>query len=237
MSISTPTIPGTFSRPPLPTIPPLHPGDHLTAEEFERRFEAMPDLKKAELIEGVVFMPSPVSIDDHGSPHADLITWLGTYRAYTPGVQAGDNATTRMDSKNRPQPDGLLRILPEYGGQSSNSGKYVGGAPEWTGEIVATSAGYDLHEKLETYQRNGVQEYVVWRVWDRAVDWFNLKEGKLERQQTSDGIFRSTVFPGLWLDAEALVRGDMVRVLQVLQHGIATPEHDDFVKRLALNKA
>ena len=48
----------TGSKP--PRILPLEHGDHLTREEFERRYEAMPHVRKAELIEGVVYMPSPV---------------------------------------------------------------------------------------------------------------------------------------------------------------------------------
>jgi Uma2 family endonuclease len=212
-----------------PAIPPLRNGDHLSRDEFERRYEAMAGVNKAELIEGVVHMPSPVSAEDHGEPHFDLITWLGVYRAGTPAVRGGDNATLRLDLDNEPQPDGYLRLLPEYGGQARLVGGYVTGAPELIVEIAASSASYDLHEKLNAYRRNGVREYVVWRVWDAAIDWFVLRGGRFEPQQPADGIYRSEVLPGLWLASDAVLQGDLARVLAVLQQGLASPEHAAFV--------
>jgi Uma2 family endonuclease len=214
-------------------IPPLVAGDRLTRAEFERRYTAMPDVKKAELIEGVVYMPSPVSTDYHAAPHCDIVTWMGTYRAMTPGVQGGDNGTLRLDLDNEPQPDGFLRILPECGGRSRTVDGYTEGSPELVAEVAASSASYDLHDKLNAYRRNGVQEYVVWRVWDRAVDWFVLRNGRYQLLAlTADGYYVSEVFPGLWLDPAALVRGDLARVLSVLQQGLASPEHAALVVRL-----
>lgn len=219
--------------PTLTPVPPLRAGDRLTRAEFERRYEAMPDVTKAELIEGVVYMPSPVSTDEHGAPHADTITWLGVYRAFTPGVQVGDNSTLRLDLSNEPQPDAFLRILPEFGGRSSTVDGYVHDGPELIAEISASSASYDLHDKLDAYRRTGVREYVVWRVWDRAIDWFVLREGQYELLTLSPaGLFQSEVFPGLWLDPAALIRGEMSRVIQVAQQGLASPEHAAFVGRL-----
>src|SRR5438309_7457255 len=154
------------------TLPPLREGDHLTREEFERRFDAMPELKKAELIEGVVYMGSPVSTDDHGKPEGDVGTWLGVYEAYTAGTQRAHNSTVRLDAKNVPQPDVFLRVLPEYGGRTTTVKGYVVSGPELTTEVSATSASHDLHQKLQVFWRHGVQEYLVWRVWDRAIDWF-----------------------------------------------------------------
>ena len=219
------------SRPPVakPAIPPLRNGDHLTRDEFERRYESMTGVNKAELIEGVVHMPSPVSAEDHGEPHFDLITWLGVYRAGTPAVRGGDNATLRLDLDNEPQPDGYLRLLPEYGGQARLVDGYVTGAPELIVEIAASSASYDLHEKLNAYRRNGVREYVVWRVWDAAIDWFVLRGGRFEPLQPRDGIYRSEVLPGLWLASDAVLQGDLACVLAVLQQGLASPEHAAFV--------
>ncbi len=156
------TAPRTSAR----RLPPLRSGDHLTRDEFERRYRAMPAVHKAELIEGVVYMPSPVSAEDHGEPHFDLNGWLFVYRAHTPQVRGGDNATLRLDLDNEPQPDGYLRLLPECGGQARLVDGYVTGAPELIVEVAASSASYDLHEKLNAYRRNGVREYVVWRVWD-----------------------------------------------------------------------
>jgi Uma2 family endonuclease len=214
-------------------IPPLIAGDRLTRDEFERRYRAMAHITKAELVEGVVYMPSPVSDEDHGAPHADLMGWLAHYRAHTPGVSAGDNSTLRLDIDNEPQPDAHLRIVPEKGGRTRTVDGYVQGGPELVAEVAASSASYDLHDKLNAYRRNGVQEYVVWRVWDRAVDWLALRSGRYERLPPDpSGICRSEVFPGLWLDAAALVAGDLARVLQVLQQGLASPEHAAFVARL-----
>jgi Uma2 family endonuclease len=231
MAASTQTRP---EQVPSEVVPPLRAGDRLTAAEFERRYDAMPDLKKAELIEGVVYMPSPVSNDEHGVPHFDLITWLGVYRAFTTGVQGGDNSTLRLDLDNRPQPDVFLRILPSHGGQSrTSSDGYVELAPELVAEVAASSVSYDLHDKLNAYRRNGVREYVVWRVLDGELDWFVLREGRYERlQPAASGCYQSEVFPGLWLDHAALLQGDLTRVFQVLQQGLASPEHAAFVSRL-----
>ena len=214
-------------------VPELRAGDRLSRAEFERRYAAMPHVKKAELIEGVVYLPLPVSHQDHGRPHFKLITWLGIYESATPGVDGGDNATVRLDLDNEPQPDALLRILPECGGQSRDSGQYVGEAPELIAEVTASSASYDLHDKLRAYQRNGVCEYVVGRVWDRAIDWFVLREDRYERLSLSPaGHYQSQVFPGLWLDPAAMIRGDLAQVLAVLQQALASPEHAEFVQRL-----
>ena len=215
-------------------IPPLVAGDRLTRDEFHRRYMAMPQVNKAELIEGVVYMPSPVSLEGHCAPHADLISWLGQYRAHTVGVKAGDNGTLRLDLDNEPQPDAFLRIRPEFGGQSKTVDDYVEGAPELVAEVAASSASYDLHDKLNAYRRNGVKEYIVWRVWDQAIDWFELRSGRYEPLAlNAEGHYQSEVFPGLWLDAAALIRGDLARVLAVVQQGLATPEHAEFVQRLS----
>ena len=214
-------------------IPPLRNGDHLTGEEYDRRYEAMPDVR-AELIEGVVYlMASPVRCDDHGEPHADAITWLGLYRIGTPGVRVGDNSTMRLDLDNRPQPDAYLRIVTECGGQSRVDGGYIVGAVELAVEVAATSVSYDLYDKLNVYRRNGVREYMVWRAEEGEVDWFVLRGDHYDRLTSGpDGIIRSEVFPGLWLDSAALVRGDMARVDDVVRLGLAMPDHAEFVDRL-----
>lgn len=218
----------------VPAIPPLQNGDRLTRTEFERRFDAMPHLKKAELLEGVVYMPPPVSQEYHSGPHFDLIVWLGLYRLGTPGVEGGDNASLRLDLDNEPQPDAFLRVLPTHGGQSRTSADgYVEDAPELAAEVAASSASYDLHVKLHVYRRNGVREYVVWRVLDRAIDWFILRAGQYERLPlTSSGMYQSEVFPGLWLDAAALIRGDLTTMGQVVQQGLASAAHAAFVTKL-----
>lgn len=216
-----------------PNIPRLENGDHLSRPEFERRYSNMPELKKAELIEGVVYMASPLRINQHGKPHFNAIAWLGTYASMTPGCQGGDNATVILDSNNEPQPDILLRV--EREGQSIvNEEGYVVGAPELVVEISASTVSLDMQDKLQVYCRHQVQEYLVWRVEDRAIDWFRLRAGQFEKLEADEeGIIRSEVYPGLWLDVPALLSGNLGRVLQVLQAGIATEEHQEFVQVLS----
>lgn len=189
----------------LLTIPPLENGDKLTRHEFERRYHAMPNLKKAELIEGVVYVASPLRIKSHGEPHAYIMAWLGVYKAATPGVGLADNATVLIDADNEPQPDGLLRI--EIGGQSRiNQDDYVEGAPELIVEIAASSASYDLHEKLKVYRRNQVQEYLVWRVYDHKFDWFRLQEGEyIQLEPNTDDIVCSQCFPWFMVSQISLI--------------------------------
>ncbi len=214
-------------------IPHLHTGDRLTRVEFERRYLAMPHVNKAELVEGVVYLPSPVSADEHGEPHFDLITWLGNYRVQTPGVLGGDNTTVRLDIDNELQPDAHLRIRPESGGSARIVDGSIEGAPEFLAEVSATSASYDLHDKFNAYRRNGVKEYFVWRVEDAAIDWFVLRDGRFDRlSPDADGIYRSRVFPGLWLEPAALVARNVSRVFEVLQAGLASSEHAAFVRAL-----
>jgi len=214
---------------PLLTLPPLESGDKVTRAEFEQRYEAMTQTKKAELIEGVVYIASPVRITQHGYPHTRIMTWLGNYWAATPRVQVGDNTTVRLDSDNEPQPDALLRITVNGQSNVSEDG-YVEGAPELIVEIAASSASLDLHEKLKVYRRNQVKEYLIWRVYDHDFDWFYLEQGKyIPLESNSEGIFCSKTFPGLWLAKDALLSGDLARVWMVLQQGIATIEHQNFV--------
>jgi Uma2 family endonuclease len=214
-------------------IPELCAGDHLTRAEFERRYSAMPNVKKAELIEGVVYMPSPVSHRRHSRPHARLVGWLVAYLAATPGTDAGDNGTVRLDLENEPQPDAMLRILPECGGQSRDDDEYIGDAPELVAEIAASSESYDLHEKFRSYQRNGVREYIVWRVRNAAIDWFVLRDDRFEKLLPDNaGCLKSEIFPGLWLDPAAMIGGDLPRVFAFLQQGLSSAEHAAFVVRL-----
>jgi Uma2 family endonuclease len=226
-------LPSAAVTPPQGILP-LEPGDRLTREEFERRYDAMPHLKKAELIEGVVYMPSPVRHRHHSRPHFQLITWLGTYEAATPGIEGGDNGSARLDMDNEPQPDAYLLIHPDRGGQAQISADdYVERAPELVAEVAASSASYDLHTKLNVYRRNGVREYLVWRVLDQQFDWFVLRASQFQTlPANAAGLLCSEVFPGLWLDANALLHGDMAHVLAVVQQGLASPEHEGFVQRL-----
>jgi Uma2 family endonuclease len=206
-------------------------GDRLSRSEFERRYQAVPHLKKAELIEGVVFMASPLRIKSHGQPHSRLITWLGTYEAFTPGLILGIEPTIRLDLDNEPQPDAVLLIS---GGQSSiGEDDYIEGAPELIVEIAASSAAIDLYDKKRAYRRNGVREYIVWRTLDHQLDWFVLEaDDYISQLPDREGIIRSRVFPGLWLMVSALLSEDMTRVLSNLQEGLNSTEHQDFIESL-----
>lgn len=219
----------------LNKIPPLESGDRLSRHEFERRYTAMPHLKKAELIEGVVYVSSPLRFKSHGQPHGDLIIWLGTYKVSTPGVELGDNATVRLDLDNEPQPDVLLLIDEKLGGQAKISeDDYIEGAPELVAEVAASSASNDLYDKKRAYRRNGVQEYIVWQILENKVDWFSLQNDEyVKLEADANGVIKSRIFPGLWLDMTALLTKDMTKVLAVLQLGLNSAKHQAFVDRLS----
>ena len=218
-----------------PRVPELCAGDVLSRAEFERRYSAMPDLKKAELIEGVVHMGSPVRLVQHGLPHHVLSAWLGFYLLRTKGPFASDNTTVRLDLDNEPQPDLLLCLPSEHGGRTRiGSDGYLEGPPELILEIAASSASYDLHSKLQAYRRNGVQEYLVYRVLDAAFDWFRLQEGGYVRDEADhEGLLRSRAFPGLWLDVAAALRGDLPALHAAVARGCSDPAHAAFLRRLA----
>lgn len=204
-------------------------GDRLSRDEFERRYARLPHLKKIELIEGTVYMPSPVRAKKHAQPHILLGAWLETYAAETPGVEAFDNASVRLDLDNEPQPDLVLMKLPTKGGQARISADdYLEGAPELAVEIVGSSRSYDLHPKKDAYRRNGVQEYLAWITGEQRLVWWELREG-VYQELTADGLIKSRVFPGLWLDAAALLRQDMKAVLGALRRGLESAEHRAFV--------
>jgi Uma2 family endonuclease len=195
----------------------------------------MPNVKKAELIEGIVYMASPLRFEPHAEPHANLIGWLWNYKIATPGVRLGDNPTVRLDLDNEPQPDAVLLIDPRAGGQAnfSNDG-YIEGAPELVAEIAASSATLDLRDKKRVYRRNGVQEYLVWQVFEQKLDWFSLEaEDYVLLTADANGVIRSAVFPGLWLAVAELLHGNMQKVLAVLQTGLNSDEHQRFVQQLA----
>jgi Uma2 family endonuclease len=205
----------------------LEPGDRLSRDEFERRYACLPHLKKAELIEGTVYTPSPVRAQQHSIPHSYMAGWLVVYASETPGVVCCDNSTVRLDVDNEPQPDLALIKRPGRGGQTSiSTDDYLEGAPELVVEIVGSSRAYDLHQKKNAYRRNGVREYIAWITGEQRLVWWELKEGAYQEiDLAADGLLRSGVFPGLWLDAAALLRGDMQAVLASLRRGLDSAEH------------
>lgn len=216
-------------------VPPLNNGDRLTRADFERIYEAHPEIKKAELIEGVVYMPSPARHREHGKPHFHLINWLGAYSVATPGVEGSNNATLRLDFENEPQPDALLFLPREWGGTAwVGEDGYLEGTPELIVEVSASSASYDLNQKKRAYARNGAPEYIVYLAYEKRVIWHFLRDGVYEEQEAdADGVLKSERFPGLWLLPDALLSGDQARVLETLQKGLASSEHKEFQAALA----
>lgn len=206
---------------------PLRHGERLTQPTFHRRYEAMPADVRAELVGGIVYlMSSPVG-KAHSWLHGECSNWLMQFKVTSPALQMLDNATVILSSTGEPQPDLCLRILEEYGGSSRETETgYIAGPPELILEVSVSSAGYDLVKKKRDYERAGVREYVVVLPVERQVVWFALDNGRYEEiEPGEDGILRSKLFPGLWLNPEALLRADTRAVNAVVAQGIASPEH------------
>ncbi len=221
-------------RPPL-----LYSGQRLGREEFFRRIDEWEasgrNVRGIERLEGVVYMPAaPIRMDQHGEPQAIIISWLATYAAMTPGVQPAGSATSKLDDDNDPEGDAVLRIRPEFGGQSKTDAKgYIEGAPELLVEVTASTLPRDLQLKFEIYRRNGVREYLVWETIAEEFHWFALENGEYVRLVPDEQhVLRSRVFPGLWLDVHALLSGNLARVLDFVRQGAASPEHAAFAAEL-----
>jgi Uma2 family endonuclease len=230
---------GTTVRPAETTVPYLENGDRLTRAEFERRYETMPHVKKAELVEGLVYMGSPVRVRAHGKPHGSVLMWIGTYSLATPGTLFADNATVRLDADNEFQPDVFLLLDEKTGGSSHLSNDdYIEGPPELVVEIAASSATIDRHLKMQVYRRAGVQEYLIYQVLARRVEWFALREGEYLPLAPDDrGVIHSEVFPGLRLDVGALLEGNLAAVLAEQQAGLASDEHRQFIETISARLA
>lgn len=237
------------NTPQLPTVPlesqrlngpsmmpnlPLEAGDCLSQKAFHERYEKTPEGTRAELIGGVVHMPSPLK-RPHGRIHSVVVHWLSEYELHTPGTEVLDNATQIQGPTSEPQPDAGLLILPEKGGQASeNAEEYVEGASELIAEIASSTESIDLHAKKNDYERAGVKEYIVVALRQKRIFWFISRSGRFEELLPSpDGILRSEAFPGLWLDPAALLRRDREQLVAVLRQGLASPEHAQFVSMLA----
>ncbi len=202
------------------TIPRLQHGDHLSRQEFERRYTAMPNVR-AELLNGVVFMASPLHAW-HGISHAHIIGWLALYRALVPHVELCDNTSLRLDATSEVQPDAMMFFTGSARDRTGISDDgYVEGSPELIVEIAVSSVAYDLHDKRLVYQRCGVQEYLIWHVPDNRIVWFSLTDGEYTPLSPDDnGMLHSRVFSGLVLDVPALLSGQLAQVLAVVQAGV-----------------
>jgi Uma2 family endonuclease len=214
-------------------LPPLEAGDRLDQPTFHARYEAMPEDTRAELIGGIVYMPSPLK-QPHGRMHVLVVRWLGAYEDATPGIESLDNATNILGPESEPQPAVCLRILPAYGGQTLEEDQYIVGAPELVVEVASATESIDLHAKQRDYEQAGVREYVVVVLRQARVLWFVLRNGKFEElAPAADGTLRSEVFAGLWLDPAALLRQNMAGVLKVVRRGVRSPEHAALLRQLS----
>ena len=224
MAVRRLRVSGRFS-----SVPPIEAGDRHDQPTFHERYEAMPEEFRAELVEGVVFVPSPLGVP-HGREHAVLMGWLVHYQAATPGTTALAGATVILGPDSEPQPDGALLLSPERGGQTRMEGIYLAGPPELVAEVASSSQAYDLHGKYRDYERAGVAEYLVVVVRERRVAWFVRHEARFRVLGPGpDGVLRSEVFPGLWLEPAALLAGEVAGVLATLDRGLASPEHTAWV--------
>src|SRR5262245_17711795 len=217
---------------PIETLPPLKHGDHMTQPEFHSRYEAYPEDVKIELVGGIVHVASPMK-RPHGVSTPELATAFGIYKASTPGVEVGGDMTAILGEKSEPQPDLLLRILTENGGQSRYNEKlYLVGAPEFIAEVSHATLDLDLNKKRKDYLDAGVQEYLVVDLENQELHWFHFPS-KRKLKADRHGIWKSRVFPGLWIDAPALLARDSAKLIATVQQGLASPEHAAFVAQLA----
>ncbi len=218
---------------PVPFVPPFQNGDAMDQPTFHALYVGTPRGFRAELIEGIVYMASPVQLR-HGGPSLKVSQWLGAFADEVEGAQAYNEITAILTATSEPQPDHTLIVLPEAGGQTrENADGFLVGAPELALEISNTTALIDLHAKKTMYERCGVREYIVVETKRQAVHWFVRRGDKFAPLKSdADGIFKSRVFLGLWLDGSALFDRSAKRLLATLQLGLATPEHAKFAAKL-----
>jgi Uma2 family endonuclease len=170
-----------------------------------------------------------------GGPQRLLIGWIDRYINHTPGIDGGGNSSVGLDNSNEPQPDAYILLPVEAGGlcRIDDEG-YLEGPPDFIAEVSASTTSIDMNLKFEVYQRNGVKEYLVWRVLENTLDWFVLENHQYVRlQPDAGGILKSRVFPGLWLNAAALLTRNARRLHEVLEQGLASPDHQRFASDVA----
>lgn len=199
----------------LKRIKPLQNGDQLRLPEFKKLYAQHPNIRRAELIEGVVYVASPVYL-----PHADaqmkIITWLGVYQSKMSGVSAAGEMSIELDGENEVQPDAVMWREGDLSISDDGRG-YAVGSPTLVVEIAASTAAYDLGLKKRVYQRNRVQEYLVIAIYEQEIFWFNLEDGAYQPlQPDSVGVYSSSIFQGLKLNRDAFWSGDLQKLLATL---------------------
>jgi Uma2 family endonuclease len=226
----------TINRETKRVLPPLVDGERLDRRTFHERYEAMPPGTRAELIGGVVVMPSPVS-KGHSRAVILLAGWLNRFERGVAGLSSGCDATTLLDDQAEVQPDLQLYVLPEYGGQTRHDPDYVAGAPELVIEVARSGKRIDLGPKRADYERAGVLEYLVVTLDPQEVHWFGRQGDHFEPLPSGpDGLYSSVVFPGLWLDPTALFADDLDALAATIDRGKATPEHAAFAADLTARR-
>lgn len=208
---------------------PLHSGDILSVAEFHRRYSQHPEIKKADLVEGVVYVSSPVYAE-HGEAHLNVNFWVGCYLAQTPGIRAADNLSVRLDNENEVQPDVCLWL--RNGQAQIGEDRVLVGAPDLVIEVAASNASYDLYQKRRVYQRSGVREYLVLIAYEEEARWFSLQESVFQPIAAEEGVLRSRIFPGLWLNPAHIWAGDFAAMQALIQQGCQSAEHAEFIKTL-----
>jgi Uma2 family endonuclease len=196
------------------SLVPLESGDRLPRAEFHRRYCERPDIYKAELIDGVVYVTRRVRAI-HGEAHGVLEGWLGAYAAYHPGVHVYGPVTVFLDELSEVQPDATIIHEWSLGSRlGETTDGFFAGVPDLITEAAESSASYDLHDKLESYRRAGVREYVVWQLYEQRINWFHLQQGRyVPLFPDEQGLVRSVTFPDLHLPVAKVLSGDHVAVL------------------------
>jgi hypothetical protein len=218
--------------------PPLADGQLVSLEEFEQRFDATPDLKHAELLDGVAYLRHDGRAFA-GSCRAALIGWLGVYSASTRFLLPGAHGHVALDDRNELQPDAILAVRPEAGGTVVlDATGVVRSAPDFAADVFTTTNATLLPKRIAAHERGGTLEYLVWYAEHKCVDWLVRERGEFVAMNPdpADGLLKSVAFPGLWLDATALLNGDLDTVLAALQRGLASAEHKAFVSQLAARR-
>lgn len=211
--------------------PLRHPGDHMSLDEFLDRWNRMPDLKFAELTDGAVYLPLPVS-KDHGFYDSRIQAFCGYYAMRTLGTESGTNGNWLVPSDAAPQPDCAISIAPEYGGRCTVGEGLAAGVPEMVSEICHSSRAYNLGPKLALYQSAGVNGHLAVLVEERRFEWRMLVNGSYQLLDSDANVYRSRIFPGLWINEFAFWKDDSETLLKTLEQGLATREHQTFVESL-----
>lgn len=195
----------------------LHSGDRMSRDEFLRRWERIPEIKRAELIDGVVYLASPVS-ELHSDYEQLFNRWLSHYQERTEGLKVMPAATFLLAGSS-PQPDlALIRLS----GSSRSGKKFREGPPELVVEIAYSSLAYDLGPKLELYRRGGVAEYITVLLEEKKVQWRVLENRRYHALRPSGGYLKSRAYPGLWLDPKAVFPPRIRELLASVEAGLAS---------------